>query len=835
MKGEEYKTILLVEDEAIIAMQEKKVLERLGYEVVSAHSGVQALESFMVNPSIDLVLMDIDLGAGMDGTETARIMLEKREMPVVFLSSHTEPEVVEKTEGITSYGYIVKSSSATVLGASIKMAFKLFEANARLLKTNVKLEATLDALPDMLFEFGLDGCYHDVHFKDASLLILPAAELIGRKVSEVLPPEVSEVILAAIDEASRMGLSEGRQYRLDVPAGSRWFEVSVSRMAGSGNEKRFIMISRDLTVRKQAADDLEESKRHAERLLNVSAEIILATDPAGCITLLNENGHRLLGYRSPELVGKNWVNTCLPENVREEVRSILLGLEQGGSGTQVLHENSVLCKNGEERLILWHNTVLHDEKGAFSGILSSGEDVTAYRNLEARIRESEARYRTMIEASPDNITVTDMQGRIVMFSHKALPMFGYEEADEQLGRPVTDFMVPEDRERAVSSIAQLVQGISLGIGEYRGLRKDGSTFDMEINGALIRDQEGRPVQALFVVRDITARKRLLGKYKLLFDLSPVGIALVDHGTGRFLDANASLLRSTGYSRDELLSLTFWDITPPEYNDQEDDQIRMLDDIGFFGPNRKEYIRKDGSRYPISISGAIFTDDSRRKVVWGLIEDITERLAAENRIQSLLGEKELILKEVHHRIKNNFSTVRGLLGFQADSIRDPDAVDAFRATEGRIQSMALLYEKLYESSDFTTVSLADYLPELVGDVVSNFPDAGRVTIESKVDDVILNARQVQPLGIIINELVTNVMKYAFAGKDHGRIGVSAVIVDGNVVVVLEDDGIGAAAHTEPGTAAGFGMTLVTMLASQLRGSISFERASGTRATLSFPSS
>lgn len=833
MKGEARKTILLVEDEAIIAMQEKKALERHGYTIVPAYSGEQAVEAFKANLSIDLVLIDIDLGAGMDGTEAARIILGNRDLPVVFLSSHTEPEVVEKTENITSYGYIVKSSSATVLDASIKMAFKLFEANARILRTNVKLEATLDALPDMLFELGLDGTYHDVHCKDDSLLILPVAELIGRNVSEVLPPDISGVIMAAIDEASRSGLSRGRQYRLDVPAGSRWFEVSVSRMASPGDEPRFILICRDFTERKQAADDLEESKRYAERLLNVSAEIIMATDPAGTITLLNENGHRLLGYRSPELVGRNWIETCLTENVREEVRSLLFGLEQGDSGTLVPHENSVLCRNGEERLILWHNTVLRDKAGTFNGILSSGEDVTAYRDLEDRIRESEARYRTIIEASPDSITVTDLQGRIQMFSRKALSMFGYGDGKDQLGRPVTDFIVPDDRERAVSNLTLIVQGTPLGAEEYRGLRKDGSIFDMEINGALIKDQAGEPAQSLFIVRDITTRKRLLGKYKLLFDLSPIGIALVEHETGRFLDANESMLRSAGYSRDELLSMTYWDITPPEYKDQEDDQMRMLDETGFFGPNKKEYIRKDGSRYPISISGAIFTDDSRGKVVWGLIEDITEREATENRIKSLLGEKELILKEIHHRIKNNFSTVRGLLNFQADTIRDPDAIEAFKTTEGRIQSMALLYEKLYESNDFLTISLVDYLPDLVGEVVSSFPNAARVTIEAKVGDVNLNARQVQPLGIIVNELVTNIMKHAFAGRDSGHIGVSATIVDGDVILVVEDDGVGGAGQTEAGTASGFGMTLVTMLAGQLRGSITFERTGGTRATLSFP--
>ena len=131
MNDKDKKTILLVEDEAILAITEKMVLEKYGYKVITADSGEKAIELFNENKDIDLILMDIDLGKGLDGTETAAIILKDQDIPVVFLSSHTEPAVVEKTENITSYGYVVKSSSITVLDASIKMALKLFNANRR--------------------------------------------------------------------------------------------------------------------------------------------------------------------------------------------------------------------------------------------------------------------------------------------------------------------------------------------------------------------------------------------------------------------------------------------------------------------------------------------------------------------------------------------------------------------------------------------------------------------------------------------------------------------------------------------------------------------------------
>lgn len=114
------------------------------------------------------------------------------------------------------------------------------------------------------------------------------------------------------------------------------------------------------------------------------------------------------------------------------------------------------------------------------------------------------------------------------------------------------------------------------------------------------------------------------KFRMLFERSPIGMALVDHKSGEFLEVNDAVLKSSGYTRDEFMNLSYWDITPIEYEAQEKAQIETLNKTGSFGPNTKEYIRKDGTRYPISISGALFTEINGEKVVWGIIEDITER-------------------------------------------------------------------------------------------------------------------------------------------------------------------------------------------------------------------
>ena len=128
MNSDGTKTLLLVEDQALIARSEAMTLKRHGYQVITVYTGEQAIDAVEKSPEIDLVLMDINLGRGLDGTQAAERILRQRDLPLIFLSSHAEREVVEKTEGITSYGYIIKNSGETVLIASIKMAFRLFEA-----------------------------------------------------------------------------------------------------------------------------------------------------------------------------------------------------------------------------------------------------------------------------------------------------------------------------------------------------------------------------------------------------------------------------------------------------------------------------------------------------------------------------------------------------------------------------------------------------------------------------------------------------------------------------------------------------------------------------------
>ena len=207
MSSEKKKTILLVEDEIITAIAEKMTLEKYGYVVITVNTGEQAVELFTKDNVIDLILMDIDLGAGIDGTQAAEIILKDRDIPVVFLSSHTEPEVVEKTEKITSYGYVVKSSSITVLDASIKMAFKLFEANQYIHDSEEKYRLAFFTSPNSININSMDGLYLDINEGFTKLTGYTRQDVIGVLSSDIKIwhiPEDRDKLIEGLTKMARL-------------------------------------------------------------------------------------------------------------------------------------------------------------------------------------------------------------------------------------------------------------------------------------------------------------------------------------------------------------------------------------------------------------------------------------------------------------------------------------------------------------------------------------------------------------------------------------------------------------------------------------------------------
>jgi two-component sensor histidine kinase len=210
----------------------------------------------------------------------------------------------------------------------------------------------------------------------------------------------------------------------------------------------------------------------------------------------------------------------------------------------------------------------------------------------------------------------------------------------------------------------------------------------------------------------------------------------------------------------------------------------------------------------------------------------KRKEAEARIESLLREKEALLHEVHHRVKNNMGTMVSILSLQSRACGEGPAREALLDAMGRLQSMGTLYDKLYRSEELREMSLRDYLPALVEEIVAQYPNAAQVELRTEIEDFPLGVKPLSTLGILVNELVSNAMKYAFPGGRRGAIRVSARAKERRVLVLVEDDGIGMPAGVGLESSTGFGLGLVAILAEQLGGSIALSRRRGASFRLEF---
>ena len=215
-----------------------------------------------------------------------------------------------------------------------------------------------------------------------------------------------------------------------------------------------------------------------------------------------------------------------------------------------------------------------------------------------------------------------------------------------------------------------------------------------------------------------------------------------------------------------------------------------------------------------------------------IEDITERKQAEEKINHLLKEKEILFREVRHRIKNNMNTMVSLLPLQSRTLENPKSAAALEDAKGRLKRMEVLYDRLYRTENLREMSIKDYLPPLVEEIIGLFPKQSSITIETRIDDFVLGVNLLSLVGMIVNELLTNAMKYAFIGRDEGLITVAATIQDQRATLVIEDNGNGIPGTVDIEHPSGFGLRLVGMLTKQNGGTIKIERGKGTRFVLEF---
>lgn len=655
------KTILLVEDEAIVALTEKRWLKGEGFNVIHAVSGISAIDAVKKDPeSIDLILMDIDLGYGMDGTEAAREILKQHDIPLLFLSSHTEKEVVDKTEEITSYGYVVKGSDETVLLASIKMAFKLFQQKretliqeTKLFETAENLAITLESIGDGVITTDRNGYITRMNQVSEHLCGWTFEEANGRPLCEVFNiinaktrQKADNPVDRVIESGKKAGLAnhmvlvskDGSEYNI--------FDSAAPIRNKGGKILGVVLVFSDVSEKYKKDEQLRDNEELLRFALEGTNDGLWDVNMKTGEVYLSPRGCEILGYRPDGLpeAARVWSDLVYEDDLPETKRR----LEKYLSGQSPLFEveQRIKTKSGE---LKWIHTrgkaVSFDDDGMPVRMTGTHTDISERKKAEEELIKSEERFRSLVENAPIPLTIS-RQGYTIYSNSIFANMLGFSSAGEMVGKHFTELIAPEEKDRAMD----IVQKRETGEGaprsyEILALKKNGVKVPIYIQTSRVLLPEGMTTIAAFT--DLTehynlnrALRESEEHFKDLFENAPLGYQSLDED-GCFIDVNQTWLEIMGYERDEVVGRWFGDFLVPQMVDLFRESFPKIKATGRVH-TEFEMIRKDGTTANIVFDGRIsHTTNGKFKQTHCILKDVTGVRKAERNISGIEERHKLL--------------------------------------------------------------------------------------------------------------------------------------------------------------------------------------------------
>lgn len=473
------------------------------------------------------------------------------------------------------------------------------------------------------------------------------------------------------------------------------------------------------------------------------------------------------------------------------------------------------------------------QKGYFVSIF---ENITEKKRAEEALRDRETFLSGIINNIPDAYIRTNIDGFIIMVSPSASKIYGYSSPEEMIGINAGKlYKNLKDRENLFNCLSEHGRITDL-TGE--GLKKDGSSFWVSMNAQFIYDDNGNIQGTEGFIRDIT--KRIHAEEALIESDAELKLALDAANAGAW---EWNLKTNDNKWSDDLWRL--YGLSPysvkPSYESwrmtvNEDDIKRIEPEVIQAVHEAKElnieWRVRNGERWLMSRGRPIFDSSGNVVKYIGIVIDITTRKQMEEQIKSSLKENEILLREVHHRVKNNMSVISSLLGLNEILEDDPKISSVFKESKNRIKTMMHLHEKLSRSNDLMHLDFGIYLDEIMSDIIKSYGRSG-ITYSINTHGLHLDLENAIPCALIVNELASNSLKYAFPDGKKGHIEIKFRKENENMIVFsVSDNGIGVPSDFNINDAKTIGLQLVSTLSEQLRSTVRFSSENGTNFTFSF---
>lgn len=543
----------------------------------------------------------------------------------------------------------------------------------------------------------------------------------------------------------------------------------------------------------------------------------------------------IFGYSKQEIEGKiGPIDLTHPED-RPQVKQKLTDRIEGKKGAI---EYGFRCITKDDAVINVHVYGSGIEYEGAPAIVGTIVDVTRNNKIVKRYQASVESFQDLFDSISDAIYIQDKHGRFVEVNEGAERMYGYSR-EEFLGK-TPEFLAVEDKVD-IKKVRKYSQEALKGRPQqfkWWGKRKNGEKFPKEVvmNAGKYFGEDAVIVVARDVSEQYEAEEQLRRseeKFRQLFQNAPIGIAFLNKDQ-KVEHLNQAFTDIFGYKTEDIKGEAIDEVIVPEEFKSEAYGVSKKIFTGTTAKTTGKRKTKSGEIIDTLIYGVPVNVEGETIAIYGLYVDVTDSKEAEEKIKKSLKEKEVLLSEIHHRVKNNLAVITGLLELQAYNSSSEEAVQVLRDSQMRINSIALIHEKLYQREDLSEISFNTYLDELTDVIVSSLrTDQTDVTINIEADPVDLTITQAIPCGLILNELITNAYKHAFKNQDEGTITI-LVNQDGQKVqLVVYDDGRGMPEKPDLENSDSLGVQLINTLSTQLRGTASFvNNDPGTRFELEF---
>ncbi|MBI4946645.1 MAG: PAS domain S-box protein [Bacteroidetes bacterium] len=605
---------------------------------------------------------------------------------------------------------------------------------------------------------------------------------------------------------------------------------------------------------------LIESEARYRHLFENNLAAVFRSEVGGALLEVNRALVDIFGYNSVEELKKAKAHE-LYYSAAERYK-YLRDLKKNGYVKN--YQMRMRKKDGSEIWIL-ENVMLVKETGTSKEYIEGTLiDITETKRIQTALQEREENYKSLIEHTPDGILIHNEKGEVIFANPAALNMVGFSSLDEMQDKKIFSYILPEYHDKIKSRKTEMNKGKEIPFIEIKIRRPNGKIVEVEtktncityhgrpsvevvlhdisLQRQLERDQIRLQIEEEInrdlkreIASHIRTRQRLNAsqKYTRLLIDSSIDMIFACDENGRITEFNQAAQNTFGYSFSQILNKDMSVL----YEDKEQysalKKIISEDEI-FFGEIKQ--IKKSGEAFPAFISASLLKNDKGEIIgMMSVSRDITHTKEAETQLKKSVHEKEILLKEIHHRVKNNLQVISSILKLQGAYVKDKKTRDLLNECRNRISSMAFIHATLYMTKDFANINFAEYVANLAGNLQQSYAGKDKkILLWLDIPKVFLHIDDAIPCGLIINEFLSNSFKYAFAKKKKGTIGISVKVKKENIILAIWDDGSGFPQQVDYRNTESLGLQLVISLVEQLRGKIKMESKNnkGTKFIIAF---